>query len=237
MRAEPNSLLKLTDSYRGQYAIKLTTAPSSGGPSSANPASVCNGRYTNNGTVGRPFTNTVDTLMGYYKYATSFSDSAAISVSLKKNGAFVGGAFMLLSAKSTYTQFKLPFQTTTTPDTIIIELMSSKHPTTTLSIGSELTLDEVQLASAPLNTGLNTLLMDDHRLTIYPNPASNAFTIENLTSSADVYVYNLQGKEILHLLVKDGKGIDCSSLNAGLYYCVVKDTESNKVFSSKFIKE
>ncbi len=76
---------------------------------------------------------------------------------------------------------------------------------------------EVQIAVDDVNSILPPLPPGSLRL--FPNPTKNHLNIEvNTTEEVDIYVYSLEGREMLSLKhVRGKKQIDLSHLNAGMY--------------------
>lgn len=67
---------------------------------------------------------------------------------------------------------------------------------------------------AVLSTESETL----NKTTIYPNPAQNQIQISNIDEGAtELLIFNILGKQVLHLPKVTQKTIDVSSLNAGIY--------------------
>lgn len=227
---------KSNSSYAGNYAIRLETTSDHG----ANSSGMTTGYMTdNNGPAGgRPYTNTNDTLCGYYKYAPMGDDSAGIYAGLYNNGTPVGGNNMWLSAAANYTYFEMPFQAGIIPDTIRIDIESSKWPATSNNIGSVLYIDNLYLKSNPL--GIFESKIANMKSLSYPNPVNNNLCIlfeKNITSNITLSLYDATGRktEILEFIKKSNSlSIDVTNLSPGMYFYEIKTTEG--IIVNKFVK-
>jgi hypothetical protein len=77
---------------------------------------------------------------------------------------------------------------------------------------------------------------DEPEVNIYPNPASDHFTIEVLSSGAALAeVYDAVGKKVNALVVQGGRAdVDAASLAPGIYF--VKVVTENGTTTRKLIK-
>ena len=75
------------------------------------------------------------------------------------------------------------------------------------------------------------------RINIYPNPAKEyiVFDITNISSSAKVELFDLQGKKVLEEKLSENKQISISNLPKGLYLFKVKD--SRNIYKGKIAVE
>lgn len=241
-----SGISRTTDSYRGSYAMLLETKDVFDG--NANPSAICNGRFGDNGPEGGvPYTGTQDTLVFYYKYISQGSSTGAVSVSLFAAGSPVGGQFAPIAAASTYTKMEVPFQAGNTPDTIRIVFVSSDFPVTVAHLGSKLYVDEVQLKSQPLNTGIKPVVIFHNSISVYPNPATSDINIRidavNSTTNASLVVSDILGRDILlkDVSVEIGANTFTTSINqlpSGIYYCRLVNASGQQIAPShKFVKE
>jgi len=131
MSGAPNAQ-RTTDASTGNYAIELTTT-GKGPHNNQN-----NSGYGDDGmqiqtsaqhdsTIGGwPYNKQVDTLEFDYKYAPNdTADRAGVNISFKKNSVMNGGFFINLKAAPTYKHFVFPFNSGTTPDSVLVSLQSS----------------------------------------------------------------------------------------------------------------
>lgn len=224
------TISRVTDKYKGTYALKLENIEFGGGD--VGPGFISNG--DNNGL---PYTKTVDTLIGWYKYSTPGNDSGSVSVSLAKNGMGVGGGFIYLTPKTTYTYFEIPLFAMSAPDSLRISIASSSGMNPVA--GSILIIDEVQLKSAPLNTGLNPFAKVKTFSMAYPNPATNMLYIQTTeTHDLELSIYDVTGKLVNSASFTKGQTIELniSSLPAGLYSYQLQSADGY-LSQNKFIKQ
>jgi hypothetical protein len=221
---DPGGVARTAGSYKGDYAALLTTMGN--GMGEAYGSGITNGQ-TNNGPImgGKPYNHAIDTLVFWYKYTPQGNDSAMAFVSLSKNGAQVGGSFIKLGAAATYTKVIMPLSPMMTPDTISINIASSMNggsPGTEPVEGSMLWVDEVQLTSEPLNTGLRNIFRSDKNLSVYPNPFAESIEL-NLEGHSGELSYTLN--DITGKIVASGKGntIATGELGRGIYFVTVGD--------------
>lgn len=218
-------ILKTTDLYKGQYAIRLETdqGENNGNPR-ANPGSVSTGYYLRNCNQcteqgGYPFSKAVDTLIFWYKYSPASNGKAQVFINLKKNGNNIWGNGLELSAAANYQYAELPIFPGQTPDTLIVNFQSGRWQDSGLAhIGSVLIVDEVQLKSEPLRTGLS-FLRRNNAMSLYPNPAGNTLSVHfNINNPAYLRITDIEGREIMLLAAgeKDLQ-VDVSTLPEGLY--------------------
>lgn len=233
-----NGVTKTTSSVSGS-AIRLeTTLDICGGPSSSG---LTNGHLSNfSGPKGGvPYVNMIDTLRGYYKYTSIGMDTANISINLTKNGTIVGGGWKQLVANSNYVYFEVPIYSSISPDTMRIDIQSSKWPTTIANIGSGLYIDNLSLKSQILGIFENNL--SKHDLIVYPNPAESIMYIKNTSNKLleNITVYDAIGKEIISQKIDDNSipfKIDLSNLKSGIYFYSIKTDDGNSI-RDKFIKQ
>jgi CubicO group peptidase (beta-lactamase class C family) len=66
---------------------------------------------------------------------------------------------------------------------------------------------------------------------LYPNPAQNQLHLSQLKDNAEVFIYNLQGLQLMH---STDKTIDVSSFSPGIYLITIK--QNDEIYSQKWIK-
>ncbi len=226
-----------TTGYKGAYGAELETIEYEDGY--IGQTILGNFDYDNNTgdpMGGLPYTRTLDTLVFWYKYnAAAADDSAAVYVTISGGGSPVGGGLKLLGAASSYTKVEVPLQSFNTPDTLRVMFSSSHNQGGPLTVaGSKLTIDEVQLASTPLNTGLKNIFKNSANIGLYPNPANNIAVIQTNNAGKISYALNdVTGKVILN---GEGNEIDLSNLNNGIYFVTIK-SGAEVIGIKKLIKE
>ena len=184
--------------YADNYSIELVSQPNGGGGggNAVSPAQITTGTFPpNNGpTGGLPYTNTIDTLTGYYMYTPAGTDTAFIFVSLSHLGTPIGGNMKALVAASSWTYFSIPFSSTSVPDTMRIDVISSSFSAATP--GSVLNLDYMQLKSQPLPPANVKSVIISNKVVAYPNPANDILNINcgNATGTVTAKIYDMVGK-------------------------------------------
>jgi len=126
----PN-VVKTTDAYHGQYAVKVSTFASASGNTVggwfANASQTTNGDPT--GWIGGMAYNQMPTgIRGYYKYNVATNDSALVGLVFKKDGkSFAHYFYSVGGIHETYTPFSFTFNPplTQAPDTIILVATAS----------------------------------------------------------------------------------------------------------------
>lgn len=211
-----------TTGYKGLYGVELETIDYQDGY--IGQAMLLNFNYNDNGDPfgGLPYTRLNDTLVFWYKYnAASADDSAAVYVELRGNGTSVGGGFLKIGAKSIYTKASIPLFAFNQPDTLRVSFMSSNTEGGPIEVaGSKFTIDEVQLASTPLNTGIKHIFKNSASIGLYPNPTSNIAVIK--ANNTDLISYELNDITGKVILTGVGNDINISNLNNGIYFVTVK---------------
>jgi hypothetical protein len=223
-----------TDKYKGEYALKLETVDYGNGNIGA--GYISNGPTNGQGLGGRPYTNMMDTLIGWYKYATTQTDTAFVGATFSKSGNFVGGAGRFLTATTVYTYFEIPLSAQMTPDSLLLSISSSSGSTP--KKGSVLIIDEVQLKSAPLKTGLRSWSLTNNALQVYPNPFNTELNIGNANPSNEIVNYTLydgNGKVALQGVLNN-QNINTANLSNGIYYLLLS-SDSHTLSSKKLIKQ
>ncbi len=91
-------------------------------------------------------------------------------------------------------------------------------------------------ANTAINAGSSTSRINNFDVgmfRIYPNPAKNAFTIDNKTNISKVKIVDLSGKEVKESTVSNANNqtIDISDLNEGVY--LINLYENNKIVGYK----
>ena len=109
-------------------------------------------------------------------------------------------------------------------------------------VGSTLIVDEVQLKSAPLHTGIDENIWVDNKVKVYPNPASNSINFEfhnamlsnNITT---LKVFNNLG-EIVYLRDFAGDAVMINLViagyNKGIYH--YSFTNAQNLIQGSFMK-
>lgn len=72
------------------------------------------------------------------------------------------------------------------------------------------------------------------KVSIYPNPAVNELYINSATP-VQVSIYDVLGKLVISKTTNNGKALDISMLNSGMYVIIIKD--ERKVSQHRFVKQ
>lgn len=213
----PQTCFKVTPGYNSTFCLRTLTVSTFQGPANGI-ATTGTIDYTNqivNGGV--TFTDRPDSLTGYFKCAPATTDNGTVEVTLLDNaGDTIGRALFATpgSAVNTWTYFSVPFvyNYTTAPDKSIA-LVSSSNGYTAV-VGSEITVDQINLIYNPASiTETNVLDVD---VFSYQNEILINLETSQLT---DVFLelFDLTGKAILskqlnsyslnRIMIQEGSGI------------------------------
>lgn len=222
---------RTTNSYAGNYAISLLSGLKP--PSSVDDAFISNGKQSGNGPItgGQPYTGTKDTLIGYYM---SNDSSGSVQIQLTKNSINVGSATTNFPKAATWTYFKVGFQASSTPDTILITFWSSS-----IQVGGNLLLDNIQIKSELTGTvNLNGSSIQNNQ---YPNPANSILNIKlgnNIQGNAYLYIYDITGRVIKEEIISTSENIihvNLSDLKPGVYLYKLETPGGTTV--NRFVKD
>ncbi len=239
-------VFKTTDAKAGNYAIELITFEGNRNNSIvAQAGNISTGWYQNNCNSncqeqgGYPFSNQIDTLAFWFKYAPSGNDKGQVSLNFKKNGANIGGPGASLSASTNYQYMEIPFNLGQVPDSVMVDIQSSQWQDSLLSyVGSDLKIDEMHFKSQKLSTGIFTF-QNENSVTVFPNPSNEKLTISvHENTGKDIYmdILNTLGQQILSERISGQSGtisLDISQFKEGIYF--LRMTSDNKSFYDKKI--
>ena len=91
-------------------------------------------------------------------------------------------------------------------------------------------LQVVVLGISPLSVNENNIT---NNFKIYPNPATNNFTIETENDIKSVEIYSIQGQKVS---TSNSKNIDVSNLSKGMYMVRIEDS-NNAIATQKLVLE
>jgi hypothetical protein len=174
----------------------------------------------------------------YYKYAPLNGDTAyAIAALYDQWGMQIAVAEQwLIGSQSTYVQNVTPFIYYSSDSVAyysinFYNMIPDGYPHQS-TFGTRLTIDDVSFQG---NMGL-TDSEEDINVSVFPNPASENFTIMSSvnTSILKVSVINIHGQSI-SLPINGSLKFDCSTLAPGIYQ--IKIDTNNGTTYKKFIKE
>jgi hypothetical protein len=233
---------RTTDAYKGTYALELSTTPSTDkdGKPRTNRGQVSTGYYSNSCNCnkgGYPFTEQTDTLAFYYKYSPAHDpqDSALANIVFRNNGLVVGSQTTALLASDVYKYVEVPFKFNNPHDTVIVEFISSSWYNNDIAYaGAILKVDEVQFKSQPLTTSVIKNNVNSC-ITIFPNPSSGVFQIQNSgVNLIGLEIFNVLGEKVYsqsNLKQQDLNYIDISKSPKGMYFVKLKQENGNLIKS------
>lgn len=232
--ADQNMNPKTTDKYKGEYALKLVSSIwNDGGSSGIEESTASTGHYTQTGNEGGfPFTNYYDTISLWYKYTTPGNSKGAMYFTLKKNGNIIGGKRVELDPWNTgfkNIEYAIDATWQGPPDTLIVSFSSIRNDldqTNLMNNGATLIVDEVQLKSQKLNTGLRSNWFSS-QVKVFPNPTKDIIRIsipENEWKSNTYFiVLNQLGEEVTKIqLNKPESQATLQELADGVYHYTIQ---------------
>lgn len=236
---------KTTDKVAGTFAIEMQTfLGDNNGTPAARGASVGTGYWDNSCSCqkgGYPFSNQIDTLAFYYKYIPIAGDSASVNLSFKSGGSMILNQWATIHSSLSYQYMEIPFNTMSTPDSVIINIQSSVYQDSSIVfVGSDLKIDEMHFKTQPLTTGINQWNLNN-QVNFYPNPFRTTGTIlispEINTQGMSVTIYDVTGRVIRKVETNEHKiTIDRTSMVNGIYFYELK-TNNNVIKTGKIIIE
>jgi hypothetical protein len=236
-QAKVLSVLKTTDTYRGNYAVELKTVLRG---NQVEPGQISTGYYPNNchGNCyelgGYAYSNIKDTLVFYYKYAPAGKDSAWINLNFIKNGNNIDGRGTPLLASATYQYKELAFELGQSPDTVIVQINSSNNGNIS-NVGSDLKIDNIYFKSQ-VATGIKTKQVISQ---LYPNPAIDNVTIESPDNISSVLITDILGKMVREEKLVNGTktSFSVNGLHPGLYFVTINTSSNSKIVKKLIVKE
>jgi hypothetical protein len=226
------------DNHDGSFACSMRTIDYGNGDISS--SGMTNGHMVHNGPTvgGTPFTQQIDTLVGWYKYTTQCSDSAMVGVQTMSNGNNIGGNMLRFAATSQWTFFQIPIWSNTTPDSIRIDFSSSIWPYTNACDGSTFIVDQLAMKSDLLASIPN--YPNRKSIFAYPNPAVNYVHVNSgkiFEEQTLIEIYDLSGRLVMteNKKVNSDDAINISILQSGRYY--TRQTSSRGDSMNSFIKQ
>jgi hypothetical protein len=231
-------VVKTTDGYMGSNAIKLTTIDYGNGD--IRPAGITNGKNNDFGspTGGSYYTSMNDTLTGFYKLTTTANDTAMVNVTLfnNSNPVFINSVYLPQTVN--YTYFEIPLTSFMTPDTMLIEAISSKWPYSPASSGTSLLIDHLRMKST-ITTSINKQ-ENELEMIVYPNPAKESIYIklnENLSGNCQLSIHDISGRLVSQHNVTDPGmelQLNIENLLQGVYHLSI--ISDNTAYKKSFAK-
>lgn len=234
-------ITKSTDAYAGSRSMQLSTYFSGGYPNTISPAVASTGMFTpKTGPFGGlPYSYPgPDTLFGYYKYAPVGTDTGFLQVNLYNSGNMTGFNPYSFHAAATWTPFALPLGTFGTPDTMRIDIYSSKWPLSATQPGSTLKIDGLRLKSEML--AVHELSQNDASLKVYPNPVTDvlSLSVNDAGGKASISILDISGRSLARKdydNMPQSMEMNIASLPAGMYF--IEFTHNGYATHEKIMKK
>lgn len=194
----------------------------------------------NGGTV---VTKRINFVNAFAQYATLSSDSGVLFVEAYKNGIGAGGADSIVGYGEIYIKPSTGFKSlsaeivydnaTVVPDRIIIGFFTNTADVPVA--GTTLYVDDVTLSDI---TGIETPMINDNNIKVFPNPAVNNLHISTeLNEDMTVSMYNAAGQLVHSQAFRKNADVTVSSLASGNYIYVISGAEGHKYYSATFSKQ
>lgn len=185
---------------------------------------------------GIAYNLTNDTLSFYYKFNAVNDDTAAVLISLYKQGMPIGGDYIILEPTSEYQLKSIPFTSAFAPDTLSLIFAVAQGQINPASLGSALYLDDVKLNSAPFNALFENVNNNNELFKIFPNPAKKEINVELIGRYNSAYlVTDVAGKILASGVTSKSTTLDLSKLDNGIYLLSLQ-TEDGVWTVKRFIK-
>jgi hypothetical protein len=179
----------------------------------------------------------------YTRYSSTTADTGTMIVTAFKNGYGVGGTDSIVGTGSQNVTGSSAFvkqtvsisyvNTTVVPDRIVISFAVSKK--TIPVVGSTMYVDDVTLTGT---TGIETPIVNDQNVSVFPNPSSNLLHISaDINDMLVVRFYNSLGQLVLAQDIDKVADINVSQFANGNYIYVLSSKAGNKYYSAIFTKQ
>ena len=238
-----NSATKVNPGKSGAACIKITSKKNYF-LDEVIPGFAITGDYDmiNEKTGGFPFTSRPKYLNGSFKYVPTENDSCLIAVQLLKWNSFTQEREVIAlydtifsSMNVNWTNFSLPlfYYGNEIPDSASIIFMSSALEEA--KEGSALSIDD--LAFSETKAGVHSMEKRISTVSVYPNPASDCFTVElsNEMAGAKIQLYDVLGNLVYEQQSASvvNNTIDVHALSKGNYF--VKITSVQGIETQKIV--
>jgi len=237
------SATKTTDSYEGNYAIRIESTKTLWGDTIG---FITNGIFGNNGPEsGMAVSANPQKISGYYKYFPIGQDTAYAGVFTYKYNSMSDSTTMLssmiipLTANSSYTYFEIPLTYNLLPvaDTVNIFFAANNMDNST-TIGSVLFIDSLNISYFLLPVEIQTVNNNsEYAISIYPNPVQDILNVPAQSKEEKfIQIYDAIG-EIVKESSINKNCINISNLLNGLYLYKITDKNGNLLGAGKFMKK
>lgn len=237
--SQSRGFTRVTDAKDGLYAIQLISYLDEDNENGStiiktNPGYVTNGYWDNDDQTmkgGIPFDNQIDTLTLWYKYTPVSGSKGQVYTMFIKDGTQFDGRVLNLDASTDYQYVELPFGLQQTPDSIIINFISSAWDDTDVTYaGATLIVDDV-IFKSEMETSVPTYNLSDN--IIIKEIRKGYFRIDNLDySNYTVMVNDMAGHKVIS--EKNITDIDLTANPPGVY--IINIQIGNSTFSRKILR-
>lgn len=219
--------IKSTDAHGGTYALKLITSVSdigNDGEMDTLPGILILGTtdiLNGTGTSGYPFIHRPDSLVGWYKLTSPDNDPFQLQVSATKWDAgnssqeTIGATYYQGQPSATYVRFSVPitYSDNSIPDSIQAFIGNVSNSS---GVGNELYLDDLSF----IYNSTAGIQEQTAQIRLYPNPVSSQLFIQSDQPIQQLYVTDLQGKQIFELNTNtEYYQLETGDLTPGVYFC------------------
>jgi len=228
---------QITNAHSGVYAMecKMDTFTN---PQLMTLDTISPNAYTGAQTMGPPMPGTnlqgyafafrPDSLIGWYMFQSSITDSFSIRVTLSKWNAATNARETVGDARfennlvvGNYTRFSIPLQylNTNMPDSALVQIGFLRAPGSPKKLGASITVDDLSFVNIPTSSGI-AASYSNQSFSIFPNPATQQIEIKTATPVQSIEISNLMGQVLIH---SDVKNVAITNLSSGLYLVKVLD--------------
>lgn len=92
------------------------------------------------------------------------------------------------------------------------------------------------LVVIPVTLSNDAITNNENSISLYPNPATNQFSLALPNGNYEISIINFQGKEVKKYDSHLFKNLNISDISPGIYFVIIKNTETKKVYFKKLIK-
>lgn len=195
---------------------------------------------------GTKVTTRISAVNAWIQYASAGSaDTGLVYVEAYKNGIGAGGTDSLVGSGSelivpgsSFTKVSAELEydnATVVPDRIMVGFITSLDDVAPPA-GTTMYVDDVTMSGT---TGIETPLVNDQNIKVFPNPAVNELHVSTeLNEPMVVELYNTRGQVVLSQKIQKQAEVNVSGLASGSYIYVISSQENgHKYYSATFVKQ
>jgi hypothetical protein len=210
--------------HGGTTAMKLKTISVFGQTAPGIAATGIINQTTQNVDGGVAYNLRPDSIVGWYRYAPTGTDTGSVEITLSKWNTNTNARDVVAHAKwkkntsvSTYSRFTqaLTYSLSSSPDTMVVILLSSS-PSTPV-VGSVMLIDDLGLIFN--TTGITNSNSKNISFSVYPNPSNGNMTVRSEKKLGLINVYNSLGELVYTQNINSNTHqIDLSNQASGIYF-------------------